>query len=108
MDRTWLVPEVVQTSSMDCGPAALKAILEGHGIHISFGRLREACQTDIDGTSIDVIEEVANQLDLDAEQTIVPWSNLLRPEAEMLPALVIGLLPSRARHFAVIWNVVGS
>lgn len=108
MGRGWLVPEVVQTSAMDCGPAALKAILEGHGIHISFGRLREACQTDIDGTSIDVIEEVANQLDLDAEQTIVPWSNLLRPEAAMLPALVIGLLPSRARHFAVIWNVVGS
>ena len=26
-----LVPEVVQTSAMDCGPASLKALLEGFG-----------------------------------------------------------------------------
>jgi ATP-binding cassette subfamily B protein len=41
--RRWLVPEVVQTSAMDCGPAVLKALLEGFGIPISYGRLREAC-----------------------------------------------------------------
>ena len=101
------VPEVVQTSAMDCGPAALKAMLEGHGIHVSYGRLREACQTEIDGTSIDVLETVAAQLDLDIEQTMVPMDHLLRPEATMLPAIVLMLLPSRTRHFAVVWNVVG-
>ena len=41
--RRWLAPEVVQTSSMDCGPAALKCLLEGSGIPVSYGRLREAC-----------------------------------------------------------------
>ena len=40
--RRFLVPEVVQSSSMDCGPAALKSISEGFGIPISYGRLREA------------------------------------------------------------------
>ena len=50
--QRFLIPEVVQTSAMDCGPAALKAILEGFGIPVSYGRLREACQTDVDGTSI--------------------------------------------------------
>jgi ATP-binding cassette subfamily B protein len=35
---------------MDCGPAALKCLLEGFGIPVSYGRLREACQTDVDGS----------------------------------------------------------
>jgi ABC-type bacteriocin/lantibiotic exporter with double-glycine peptidase domain len=67
-----IVPEVVQTSNMDCGPAALKSLLEGFGIPVNYGRLREACQTDVDGTSIDTIEEVANQLGLQAEQIMLP------------------------------------
>jgi hypothetical protein len=46
--RRWLVPEVVQTSAMDCGPASLKCLLEGFQIPVSYGRLREACQTDVD------------------------------------------------------------
>ena len=64
--RRFLAPEVVQTSAMDCGPASLKCLLEGFGVRVSYGRLREACQTDVDGTSIDTIEEVAAQLVLDA------------------------------------------
>jgi len=59
---------VVQTSAMDCGPASLKCLLEGFGIPVSYGRLREACQTDVDGTSIDTMEEAAVQLGLSAEQ----------------------------------------
>jgi ATP-binding cassette subfamily B protein len=43
--------EVIQTSGMDCGPAALKCLLEGFGLPIAYGRLREACQTDVDGPS---------------------------------------------------------
>jgi len=30
----FVVPEVVQTSAMDCGPAALKCLLEGFGISV--------------------------------------------------------------------------
>ena len=64
--RSWLIPEVIQTSAMDCGPAALKSILEGFGRPVSYGRLREACHTEVDGTSIDTIEEIAQQLSLNA------------------------------------------
>lgn len=53
--RRLLAPEVVQTSAMDCGPASLKCLLEGFYIPVSYGRLREACQTDVDGTSIDTL-----------------------------------------------------
>ena len=64
MKRRLIIPEVVQTSMMDCGPASLKAMLEGWGIPVSYGRLREACQTDVDGTSIDTLEDVGSQLGL--------------------------------------------
>jgi len=80
--RRWLVPEVVQTSATDCGPASLKCLLEGFGIPVSYGRLREACQTDVDGTSIDTMEEIAVQLGLEAEQIMVPPDYLLLEETK--------------------------
>lgn len=106
--RRFLVPEVVQTSAMDCGPAALKSLLEGHGIAVSYGRLRESCQTDVDGTSIDTLEEVASQLGLDAEQVMVPVDHLLLPEAAALPAIVVVRLPSGITHFVVAWRRHGA
>ena len=39
--RRFLVPEVVQSSNMDCGPAALSALLGGFGVRASYGRLRQ-------------------------------------------------------------------
>jgi ABC-type bacteriocin/lantibiotic exporter with double-glycine peptidase domain len=102
--RRVLAPEVVQTSAMDCGPAALKALCEGFGIPISYGRLREACQTDLDGTSIDTMEEVANRLGLEAEQVLVPLDHLLVPEARCLPAIVVVRHPGGLTHFVVAWR----
>ena len=106
--RRLLVPEVVQTSAMDCGPAALKCLLEGFGIAVSYGRLREACQTDVDGTSIDTLEEVAVQLGLEAEQVMLPVDHVLLPEAQALPAIVVVRLPSGVTHFVVAWRRHGS
>ena len=103
--RRYLVPEVVQTSAMDCGPACLKALLEGHGIPASYGRLREACHTDVDGTSIDTLESVAGELGLDARQVMVPVDHLLLREAGLLPALVVVRQPSGMTHFVVAWSV---
>ncbi|HKP86949.1 MAG TPA: cysteine peptidase family C39 domain-containing protein, partial [Blastocatellia bacterium] len=105
--RRLLAPEVVQTSAMDCGPASLKCLLEGFGIHASYGRLREACQTDVDGTSIDTIEEVAVQLGLEAEQIMVPEDHLLRAESRSLPAVVVTRLANGVTHFVVIWRLHG-
>jgi ATP-binding cassette subfamily B protein len=107
MTRKWLAPEVVQSSAMDCGPAALKSLLEGFGIHASYGRLREACQTDLDGSSIDALEETAVKLGLDATQSMAPADHVLVPEAGMLPALAVVRLPNGATHFVVVWRRVG-
>jgi ABC-type bacteriocin/lantibiotic exporter with double-glycine peptidase domain len=105
--RSYFVPEVVQTSATDCGPATLKAVLEGFGIPISYGRLREACQTTLDGSSIDTLEDVANLLGLDAQQLLVPIDHVLLPAAETLPAIVVTQLRGGATHFVVLWRTHG-
>lgn len=92
---------------MDCGPASLKALLEGFQQSANYGRLREVCQTDVDGTSIDTLEEVAVQLGLNAEQQLLPPDSLLLPSAKALPALVIVRLPNNNTHFVVLWNQLG-
>lgn len=106
--RTLLAPEVIQSSGMDCGPAALKCLLEGFGISASYGRLREACQTDVDGTSINTLEEIACQLGLHAEQTLLPKDLLLLPEMGVLPGILVVWLPGGMTHFLVVWRRHGS
>ncbi|MBV8686625.1 MAG: ATP-binding cassette domain-containing protein [Alphaproteobacteria bacterium] len=102
-ERRWLAVEVVQTSTMDCGPAALKCLLEGYRVPISLGRLREACQTDVDGTSIDTLEELAVDLGLAAEQALVPVDHVTLSSAEALPAIVVLVRPG-GLHFVVAWR----
>src|SRR3954452_15994316 len=93
---------------MDCGPASLKSLLEGFRISVSYGRLREACQTDVDGTSIDVIEEVAQKLGLVAEQVMLPLDHVLLAETDALPALIVWRNPDGAPHFVVVWRRMGN
>jgi ATP-binding cassette subfamily B protein len=88
---------------MDCGPAALKCLLEGHGVPVSYGRLREACQTSVDGTSIDTIEAVAAQLGLNTEQVLVPRDFICTEDAGSFPALVVVRHSDTATHFVVVW-----
>ena len=102
--RRWLVPEVVQTSSMDCGPATLKCVLEGFRIPVSYGRLREACQTGIDGTSIDTLEEVANRLGVSATQSLLPLDHLFLGSETVFPAIVVVRQSDGATHFVVVWS----
>jgi ABC-type bacteriocin/lantibiotic exporter with double-glycine peptidase domain len=114
--RRWLAPEVVQTSAMDCGPATLKCVLEGFGVPVSYGRLREACQTDVDGTSIDTLEVVAQQLGVVAEQVMIPPDHVLLPHspqhgaqpASVLPAIAVVRHGSGATHFVVVWRRLGN
>lgn len=104
MQLPYLAPEVIQTSEMDCGPAGLKTLLDGHGIPVSYGRLREACQTGVDGTSIDTLEDLAVQFGLNAEQIMLPPDHVALDESQALPALVVVRLPSGAAHFVVAWR----
>jgi ABC-type bacteriocin/lantibiotic exporter with double-glycine peptidase domain len=106
--RRFLIPEVVQTSAMDCGPASLKCLLEGFRIETSYSHLRDVCQTDVDGASIDSVEQLANQLGLQAEQIMLPPDHILLPQAKAIPAIAIVRNAEGLTHFVVIWQCVGS
>ena len=99
MSRRLLIPEIVQTSAVDCGPACLAALLAGFGLPASYGRLREACQTSVDGTSIDTMEQLANRLGLEAEQIVVPPDHVAIPEAGALPGYRGGAPAQRLHAF---------
>jgi len=104
----FFIPEVVQTSAMDCGPASLKCLLQGHGIEVNYARLRDACQTDVDGTSIDTLTDIARQLGLEANQIMVPVEHLFLDTASTIPAIVVTRLPNSWVHFVVVWRKVGN
>jgi ABC-type bacteriocin/lantibiotic exporter with double-glycine peptidase domain len=89
---------------MDCGPAALKCLLDGFGLPASYGRLREACQTDVDGTSIDTLEDLANDVGLIAEQTLLPVDHVIVSAASVLPAIAVVRQPGGVLHFVVAWR----
>lgn len=104
LKRQWSAHEVVQTSNMDCGPAALASWMSSCGYSVSYPRLREACQTDVDGTSIDAMEELAERLGMPAEQVMVPVDTLFNNALRNLPCIAVVLLPNRLTHFVVVWR----
>lgn len=108
MKRPWLAPEVIQSSAMDCGPAALACLFRGLGIGVRYGDLRTACATDVDGTSIDTLELLANAHGLRAEQVMLPLDHLPLPHAVALPAVIVTRQPLGGTHFVVVWSATRS
>ena len=101
--RRWLAPSVIQTSALDCGPAALASVLEGYGLPAGYERLRDLCHTDVDGTSIDALETVAQRLGVQATQVVVPEDHVFlgffaasdrhRPASQWLNPLLRSVAP---------------
>lgn len=108
VSRRFWIPEVVQTSATDCGPAALAAMLEGLGRPVGYGWLRDQCATGADGTSIDALEDLAVQIGVDAQQILEPVDHVLRQDAKAFPAIAVVVLPSGDNHFVVLWRRLGN
>jgi ABC-type multidrug transport system fused ATPase/permease subunit len=106
--RRTIIPEVIQISATDCGPASIKSVFAGMGLELNYRVLREACQTDVDGTSIITLEEVSSQLGLDAEQVMLPMDHVFLSEARVLPAIIVTLTGGGRPHFVVLWRRIGS
>ena len=104
---SFLVPEVLQTSLMDCGPAALKAVLEGFGLEVRYEWIRELCQTSVDGTSIDALAALGNRLGLRAHEIVASHDSLLLPESRSLPAIAVQRTGGGVLHFIVLWRTLG-
>ena len=92
---------------MDCGPAALKAVLQGFGVDVHYEWLRDRCQTDVDGTSIDALAALGQELGLATAEMVVPHDSFLLPEADCLPAIVVKRGAGDTLHFVVVWRRLG-
>jgi ABC-type bacteriocin/lantibiotic exporter with double-glycine peptidase domain len=101
-------PEVLQSSLMDCGPAALKCVLDGFGIDVNYEHIRRRCQTDVDGTSVDAIASLANELGLNARRVLVARDHFLLSACKHLPAIVVVRSDIGELHFVVVWRRFGS
>ncbi len=102
--RKRLVPVVMQASALDCGPAALQALLGGYGVAADRQRLRRQCAVGRDGSSTDVLEQVARRYGLEARQVLVPVDHVLQPEAQTLPAVAVVRQGPHLTHFVVLWR----
>ena len=107
MTTRYFIPEVIQTSAEDCGPAALKALFGGFGIYLSYNRLREACQTDDHGTSIEALEDISKQLGMQTVQSVLQPDLILLERTACLPAIVTVRLPDGGSQTVVLWRVHG-
>ncbi len=105
--RAFLPPEFIQISSMDCGVASIACLLAGYGLPANYERLREACQTDVDGTSINTLEQILERLGIDCCQHIIPDDLALEEVATRLPAVVVVNIGSGGLHFSVLWRKIG-
>ncbi len=104
VSRPFFAEEVLQTSGMDCGPAALKSILGGLGVACSYDRIRDACHTGADGTSIDALEDLCVALGLEAYQELAPMADAATILEAQAPCVVVVRGPGDAPHFVVVWR----
>lgn len=104
---TFLAPEVLQISSMDCGVAALASFAQAYGCALSYERLRDACQTGVDGTSIDSLEDVSLALGIDVIQHILPQDLYLEAMEGRYPFIAIVRHDAGIPHFVVVWRRMG-
>ena len=98
-------PEVVQTSAMDCGPAALE--VPARRLRHP-GQLRRACRRPVRPISTAPRSTRSSRspstLGLDAEQIMVPADHLLLRSARALPALRGRAPRATLTHFLVVWR----
>lgn len=108
MKQRFFAKEVVQTSNMDCGVASLKCLLDSFDIDSNYEYLRDVCKTDVNGTSIDRLEEVLNDIGFNAEQMIVPPDQIGSGDPTLYPAIAVVDIGNNIAHFVVIWRQLGA
>lgn len=97
----------MQTTSIDCGPAVAAALLRGYGVPADVDVLREACRTDVDGTSIEAIQALISGAGVPVAQLVVPSEHLWAMSERLLPAVAVVVTADELTHFVVIWRPVG-
>jgi ATP-binding cassette subfamily B protein len=105
--RGFFAPETLQISSMDCGVASVACLLEGYGVTPGYERLRKLCQTSVDGTSIDSLEELCNSFGIPVCQHVVPADGVRGAMEGRYPVIAIVQVNQYIPHFVTVWRRVG-
>jgi ABC-type bacteriocin/lantibiotic exporter with double-glycine peptidase domain len=105
--RQFLAPECLQISSMDCGVAAVATLLAGYGVRASYERLRELCQTGVDGTSVDSLEVLCNSLGVEVIQHVVPVDLAHIAMEDRFPLIAVVSQVAHIPHFVTVWRRFG-
>ncbi|MBF0120228.1 MAG: ATP-binding cassette domain-containing protein [Desulfobacterales bacterium] len=106
--RKFLVPQAIQMSDMDCGPKILQALLKGFGIPVNSELLLESFKKDTAIDFIDNIKRAVDEFGLESKKCILPIDHIFMHELQLLPAIVMTLLPNGFTHFVLIWRIHGS
>ena len=106
--KSFLAPEILQITSMDCGVAAVSCMLSAFGIDANYEKLRELCQTSVDGTSINALEDLCVDLGLDVCQHIVPKDLIVDAMQGRMPLIAVEAPAVGRLHFVVVWSQVGN
>lgn len=105
--RPFFAPEILQISSMDCGVAAVSCMLSAFGIDANYEKLRKACQTQVDGTSINALEDLCGELGLDVCQHVVPRDMVVETMTSRMPFIAVTEPSAGMLHFVTVWRKVG-
>jgi hypothetical protein len=85
---------------------ALRGVFTAYGIAHDADDIDRQCNVTNDGTaSIEDLERVALAHGLDAAEELVPVEQLLLPEAQLLPAIVVVHSAVGALIFVLVWSV---
>jgi ABC-type bacteriocin/lantibiotic exporter with double-glycine peptidase domain len=108
MRLPFFAPECLQLSSMDCGVAAVYTLLRGHGLRVRYEDLRQRCQTGVDGTSVDSLGDLCNELGVELEQHVLPLDLAVGAMAGRYPLIAIIVRGRGIPHFVTVWRRLGS
>lgn len=96
--------EVLQISSIDCGPAVVASLAQSFDLDVTYERVRELCRTEKDGTTIEAVEEALEWVGLHAEQSLIPHEHLIQENSLYTPAVVV-MGSTGPSHFVIVWKV---
>jgi ABC-type bacteriocin transporter len=91
--------KIKQQDVKDCGIACLASIGQHYGLHVSFAKIRQWAQTDLQGTNLMGMLHAASCMGFEAKALRGTRENLTHIP---LPAIVHGVLENRLTHFMVM------
>ncbi|MEM7346354.1 MAG: ATP-binding cassette domain-containing protein [Chloroflexota bacterium] len=107
-ERAWLVYNTLCPTARESGPATIESLLRGFELPVNPVVLEKALPYEEANRSIDHLEIAARQLNLDAEQQLVPPDYVLAPDSDTLPAVVVVRQLNGRTKFVLLWRRHGS